>query len=79
MSLRSEINRLTDNSENLKLQNAELMEKLKGGSSLSTANLISRVDKRSGELYESSKKTESGAKLRQLLDASPRADAVAAG
>ncbi|KAI3701282.1 hypothetical protein L2E82_45934 [Cichorium intybus] len=79
LSLRSEINRLTDNSEKLKLQNAELMEKLKEVSSLSTANLISRVDNSSGELYETNKTTESGTKLRQLLDSSPRADAVAAG
>lgn len=86
ISLRSEINRLADNSEKLKLQNAELMEKLKEVSSLSTANLISRVDNNtttsaSGEvLYESNKNTESstGTKLRQLLDSSPRADPVAA-
>ncbi|CAI9277956.1 unnamed protein product [Lactuca saligna] len=75
LSLRSEINRLTDNSEKLKLQNAELMEKLKEVSSLSTANLISRVDNSSGELYETNKNTNT----RQLLDSSPRADAVAAG
>ncbi|XP_023757890.1 common plant regulatory factor 1 isoform X2 [Lactuca sativa] len=78
LSLRSEINRLTDNSEKLKLQNAELMEKLKEVSSLSTANLISRVDNSSGELYETNKNTNTN--TRQLLDSSPRAaDAVAAG
>ncbi|XP_044494516.1 common plant regulatory factor 1-like isoform X2 [Mangifera indica] len=53
---------------------------------ISTENLLSRVnnsgsvDKKVGEeghLFE--KKSNSGAKLRQLLDASPRADAVAAG
>ncbi|XP_024993194.1 common plant regulatory factor 1-like isoform X2 [Cynara cardunculus var. scolymus] len=56
------------------------------GSSLSTANLLSRVDNGSsartdgdGEVYENNNNQNSGAKLRQLLDASPRADAVAAG
>ncbi|KAK3005363.1 hypothetical protein RJ639_015466 [Escallonia herrerae] len=52
---------------------------------LSTANLLSRVNNslsserndREGEIYERSAK--SNAKLRQLLDASPRTDAVAAG
>ncbi|KAK2983874.1 hypothetical protein RJ640_003925 [Escallonia rubra] len=52
---------------------------------LSTANLLSRVNNsvssersdREGEMYERSAK--SNAKLRQLLDTSPRTDAVAAG
>lgn len=52
---------------------------------LSTANLLSRVnnagsvdrDEGEGEMYE--KAAKSGAKLHQLLDASPRTDAVAAG
>ncbi|KAJ9539299.1 hypothetical protein OSB04_032032 [Centaurea solstitialis] len=99
LTLKSEINRLTDNSEKLKLQNAKLIEKLKNarqdtedprldpnGSSLSTANLLSRVDNGSGartdgdvEVYENNNNQNSGAKLRQLLDASPRTDAVAAG
>ncbi|KAI3681838.1 hypothetical protein L6452_36643 [Arctium lappa] len=99
LTLKSEINRLTDNSEKLKLQNAKLIEKLKNaqqdtedprsdpkGLSLSTANLLSRVDNGSGartdgdgEVYENNNNQNSGAKLRQLLDASPRADAVAAG
>lgn len=102
LTLKSEINRLTDNSEKLKLQNTKLMEKLKNahldpdtndprpdpkGLSLSTANLLSRVDNGStsssgigeGEVYESNNNQKSGAKLRQLLDASPRADAVVAG
>nr|XP_043622303.1 common plant regulatory factor 1-like [Erigeron canadensis]XP_043622304.1 common plant regulatory factor 1-like [Erigeron canadensis] len=101
LNLKSEINRLTDNSEKLTLLNAKLMEKLKNaehkqvsedpraepkGLSLSTANLLSRVDNGSssssvngeGEVYESNNNQKSGAKLRQLLDASPRADAVAA-
>ncbi|XP_024997024.1 common plant regulatory factor 1-like isoform X3 [Cynara cardunculus var. scolymus] len=55
------------------------------GSSLSTANLLSRVDNSSGCVVrnegesEVNKDPDSGAKLRQLLDSSPRADAVAAG
>lgn len=52
---------------------------------LSTANLLSRVnnagsadrDEGEGDVYE--KTAKSGAKLHQLLDASPRTDAVAAG
>uniref|UniRef100_A0A251VI29 Putative basic-leucine zipper domain-containing protein n=1 Tax=Helianthus annuus TaxID=4232 RepID=A0A251VI29_HELAN len=101
LNLKSEINRLTDTSERLKLQNAKLMEQLKTtqqeqdtedprsdpkGLSLSTANLLSRVNNGSsspsggeGEVYESNNNQKSGAKLRQLLDASPRTDAVAAG
>lgn len=100
LTLKSEINRLTDNSEKLKHENAKLMEKLKNaqqeqiedprsdnkGLSLSTANLLSRVNNSSssivrndgeGEIYENTSK--SGAKLHQLLDSSPRTDAVAAG
>ncbi|KAJ0739959.1 putative transcription factor bZIP family [Helianthus annuus] len=101
LNLKSEINRLTDTSERLKLQNDKLMEQLKTtqqeqdtedprsdpkGLSLSTANLLSRVNNGSsspsggeGEVYESNNNQKSGAKLRQLLDASPRTDAVAAG
>lgn len=102
LTLKSEINRLTDNSEKLKLQTAKLLEKLKNvkeendsedprgdrkGLSLSTANLLSRVDSSGSdtrniedeEVYKSNNNQNSGAKLRQLLDASPRADAVAAG
>ncbi|KAL7606659.1 hypothetical protein Lser_V15G15736 [Lactuca serriola] len=95
LTLKSEINRLTVNSSNLKLQNAKLMEKLKTsqieqdtedprldkkGLSLSTANLLSRVDNGSGTGTDTDTDTGgSGATLRQLLDASPRADTVAAG
>ncbi|CAH1447839.1 unnamed protein product [Lactuca virosa] len=108
LTLKSEINRLTDNSEKLKLQNAKLTEKLKNvqeendtedkSVSLSTANLLSRVDSCTSEeggsgndddeeemVYKSSSNNNNNqnsnatAKLRQLLDASPRADAVAAG
>ncbi|XP_023746482.1 common plant regulatory factor 1 isoform X1 [Lactuca sativa] len=107
LTLKSEINRLTDNSQKLKLQNAKLTEKLKNvqeendtedkSVSLSTANLLSRVDSCTSEeggsgnddeeemVYTSSSNNNNNqnsnatAKLRQLLDASPRADAVAAG
>jgi plant G-box-binding factor len=100
MTLKSEINRLTENSNKLKFENANLMEKMKTaqaqgeegslikvegkkGTTLSTANLLSRVNNSSAgptegesETYE---KNSGGTKLRQLLDASPRTDAVAAG
>ncbi|KAJ9556117.1 hypothetical protein OSB04_010731 [Centaurea solstitialis] len=98
LTLRSEINKLTESSEKLKLENAKLMEKFKKGvtedprcekkglgSSLSTANLLSRVDNGSGCVgrnegeTEVNKNADSGAKLRQLLDSNPRADAVVAG
>nr|ANS71549.1 bZIP protein 5 [Lonicera japonica] len=100
MTLKSEINLLTEKSEKLKLENAKLMEKMKGAQlgqteelaalskvdgkkvvPLSTANLLSRVNNsgpaegEGSEIYEKN----SGAKLRQLLNASPRTDAVAAG
>lgn len=101
LTLKSEINRLTDNSKKLKFQNAKLMEKLKNAQeeqniedprldtkslSLSTANLLSKVDNGSssssgndeGEVYEGNINQKPSAKLHQLLDASPRADAVAA-
>ncbi|XP_027108494.1 common plant regulatory factor 1 isoform X2 [Coffea arabica] len=102
LSLKSEIHKLTESSERLKLENATMMEKLKnpqlgqtGNLSLSkfdemrlqpvgTANLLARVNNsgsvdrndEEGEVFEN---TKSGAKLRQLLDANPRTDAVAAG
>ncbi|KAI7741495.1 hypothetical protein M8C21_007725 [Ambrosia artemisiifolia] len=89
LKLKSEINQLTVNSTNLKLQNARLLVKLKKAtegprpdkkvSSLSTANLLSRVDNRSGSVVGDATSSGSGAPLHQLLDASPRADAVAAG
>ncbi|XP_071937334.1 common plant regulatory factor 1-like isoform X5 [Coffea arabica] len=102
LSLKSEMHKLTESSERLKLENATMMEKLKstqlgqtGNLSLSkfdemrlqpvgTANLLARVNNsgsvdrndEEGEVFEN---TKSGAKLRQLLDANPRTDAVAAG
>ncbi|XP_052193203.1 common plant regulatory factor 1-like isoform X1 [Diospyros lotus] len=98
-TLRSELNQLTENSEKLKLENAKLMDKLKGARGggqmeevddkrlpLGTENLLSRVDN-SGSVDRSDEGSEvpeknsksGGAKLRQLLSASPRTDAVAAG
>ncbi|XP_058225704.1 common plant regulatory factor 1 isoform X1 [Rhododendron vialii] len=101
MTLKSEISRLTEISEKLKLENASLMDKMKnakGGRTDAvistkvsekrvpggTENLLSRVNNsgsvdgsdEGNEMYEKSSK--SGTKLHQLLDASPRADAVAA-
>lgn len=99
-TLKSEINRLTQNSEKLKLENSILMDKMKNAhvgeteeASLSkiddkkmlplgTANLLSRVNN-SGSVDRSDEDSEicennSGVKLRQLLGASPRTDAVAA-
>uniref|UniRef100_A0A5B7A6U0 Putative common plant regulatory factor 1 n=1 Tax=Davidia involucrata TaxID=16924 RepID=A0A5B7A6U0_DAVIN len=96
LTLESEINRLTENSEKLKLENAALVEKLKNAQlgqtrevildkvddkrvqPLSTVNLLSRVNN-SGSVDKSDEnKSNSGAKLHQLLDTSPRTDAVAA-
>ncbi|KAG8391907.1 hypothetical protein BUALT_Bualt01G0235800 [Buddleja alternifolia] len=103
MTLKSEVNKLMESSEKLKLENATLMEKLKDAQlgqtedtnlhkiddlrlkPVSTVNLLARVNNNSnstdrrnedGDSYEN---RSSGAKLRQLLDTSPRTDAVAAG
>ncbi|XP_010261473.1 PREDICTED: common plant regulatory factor 1-like isoform X2 [Nelumbo nucifera] len=103
IALRTEINRLTENSEKLKLENAALMEKLKNAepgettemvsnntethedASISTENFLSKVnnsgsvsidDPRDTEIHENS---NSGAKLHQLLESSPRTDTVVAG
>ncbi|XP_073118773.1 common plant regulatory factor 1 isoform X2 [Henckelia pumila] len=95
MTIKSEINKLINNSEKLKLENATLMEKLKDAQlgqtedvtlheigdlrpkPDGTVNLLARVNNNSdeGEAYENS---SPGAKLHELLDKSPRADAVAA-
>ncbi|KAK6918274.1 Basic-leucine zipper domain [Dillenia turbinata] len=104
MALKSEISRLTENSEKLRLKNTKLMEKLNAAQlgqakeiilsnaddkrvhPVSTENLLSRVNNSGaidrnaevdGDMYE--KNSKSGVKLRQLLDTSTRADAVAAG
>ncbi|XP_076919006.1 common plant regulatory factor 1-like [Bidens hawaiensis] len=94
LKLKSEVNQLAVNATNLKIQNAKLLEKLKKaqleqatedpnpdktGSSLTTANLLSRVDNRSGSVVGDTVSSGSGAPVHQLLDASPRADAVTAG
>ncbi|GFS38748.1 G-box binding factor 2 [Actinidia rufa] len=101
-TLKTEISRLKENSEKLKLENTTLMEKLKnaqGGLTeeviltklddkrvpVSTENLLSRVNNsgsvdRSDEGSQSyENNSNSGVKLRQLLGARSRADAVAAG
>ncbi|KAJ4823117.1 hypothetical protein Tsubulata_046604 [Turnera subulata] len=89
VGLKSEINQLAEKAEKLRHENAALTEKLKNGQDLrvppvSTENLLSRVNNsvdgntgEDGDLYE--RNTNSNAKLHQLLEASPRADAVAAG
>ncbi|TYI50799.1 hypothetical protein E1A91_D12G128100v1 [Gossypium mustelinum] len=76
-TLRSEINQLTEKSEKLRLENATLVEGLKSGELGYAKDIImnKKADKE-GEMYE--KKSNSGAKLHQLFDPSPRADAVAA-
>ncbi|XP_073026896.1 common plant regulatory factor 1 isoform X1 [Primulina eburnea] len=95
MTIKSEINKLINNSEKLKIENATLMEKLKDAQLAQTedatvhkiddfspkpdgtVNLLARVNNNSddGEAYENS---SPGAKLHELLDKSPRTDAVAA-
>ncbi|KAH1073726.1 hypothetical protein J1N35_026054 [Gossypium stocksii] len=76
-TLRSEINQLTEKSEKLRLENATLVEGLKNGELGYAKDIImnKKADKE-GEMYE--KKANSSAKLHQLFDPSPRADAVAA-
>ncbi|XP_024176052.1 common plant regulatory factor 1 isoform X4 [Rosa chinensis] len=100
VSLKSEINRLTESSDRLRVENASLMEKLKKArvgrmeeiimkiddnrvEAISTENLLSRVNnsgalardvEEEGSMYEKN----AGAKLHQLLDASPRTDAIVA-
>lgn len=103
-AIKSEIDRLSGNSQKLRLENNTLMEKLKNAQlgqkeeislnsidekralPVSTENLLSRVNnsasadrnpEEKSDMYE--KSSNSGAKLHQLLDTSPRADAVAAG
>ncbi|XP_010251548.1 PREDICTED: common plant regulatory factor 1 isoform X1 [Nelumbo nucifera] len=103
IALKSEISRLTQSSEKMRLENAALMEKLKDAElgqttevvandtearedpPVSTENFLSRVnnpasvsidDRRDTEIHKNS---NSGAKLRQLLESNTRTDAVAAG
>ncbi|KAK9013752.1 hypothetical protein V6N11_041748 [Hibiscus sabdariffa] len=78
-TLRSEINQLTEKSEKLRLENATLVEGLKDTERGYAQQIImnKKEDKdKDGGMYE--KKSSSGAKLHQLFDPSPRADAVAA-
>ncbi|XP_020974066.1 common plant regulatory factor 1 isoform X1 [Arachis ipaensis] len=109
--LKSEINRLTESSEKMRVENATLgfyflnQEKLKNAqmvqtegiilkgiesksaTPMSTENLLSRVNNNSSsndtggedENGFCDRKSNIGPKLYQLLDTSPRADAVAAG
>ncbi|CAI9768859.1 unnamed protein product [Fraxinus pennsylvanica] len=94
--LKSEITKLMENSDKLKIENATLMEKLKDGQlgqteislhkiddprlkPIGTANLLARVNNADGKNEDDSYESRSsGTKLRQLLDTSPRTDAVAA-
>ncbi|KAL2345875.1 hypothetical protein Fmac_007160 [Flemingia macrophylla] len=104
VTLKSEINRLSESSEKMRVENAALREKLKNAqlgptqeitlniidsqraTPVSTENLLSRVNNNSSSNDRTvedendfcEKKPNSGAKLHQLLDTSPRADAVAA-
>ncbi|XP_011093363.1 common plant regulatory factor 1 isoform X5 [Sesamum indicum] len=103
MALKSEINKLMESSEKLKLDNAALLEQLKDAQlgqtdeislhkidnlrlkkPVGTVNLLARVNNsdstdRRNEEGESYENRSPGAKLHQLLDSSPRTDAVAAG
>ncbi|XP_011650712.1 common plant regulatory factor 1 isoform X1 [Cucumis sativus] len=94
VAIRSEISRLSENSDKLKKENSTLMEKLKNAQSGRSealdmnekkmqqpvsAEMKGPVNKSiSEESMICKKNSSSGAKLRQLLDTSPRADAVAA-
>ncbi|KAG5009112.1 hypothetical protein AAZX31_07G058500 [Glycine max] len=104
VSLKSEIIQLTEGSEQMRMENSALREKLrntqlgqreeiilssiesKRAAPVSTENLLSRVNNSSSndrttenENDFCENKPNSGAKLHQLLDTNPRADAVAAG
>ncbi|KAK8654494.1 hypothetical protein V6N13_128459 [Hibiscus sabdariffa] len=76
-SLRSEIYQLTEKSKKLKLENVTLVEGLKNAERGYAEEIsMKKKEGRDGELYEN--KSNSGAKLRQLLNPSPRADTVGA-
>ncbi|XP_072993922.1 common plant regulatory factor 1-like isoform X1 [Typha latifolia] len=100
-TLRSEISRLTENAEKIRLENSALMEKLKnaqssqpeemplpnnietdGNSTVVVENFLSIIDKPNtssrSEQVDSQEPGNSGTKLHQLLNSSPRTDAVAA-
>ena len=77
-ALRSEINQLTEMSEKVRLENAILVEELKNAQlGHAQENILNKKEDKEGEMGE--KRSDSGAKLHQLLDPSPRDDAVAAG
>ncbi|KAL6982028.1 Common plant regulatory factor [Sarracenia purpurea var. burkii] len=101
ITIKSEINRMSRNSEILKLENAMLMDKLKNArgqmeevlwtevdekrAPVGTENLLFRVNDSGSfsssdegcDLYNNN--SNLGTKLHQLLDKSPRTDAVATG
>ncbi|XP_020228185.1 common plant regulatory factor 1 [Cajanus cajan] len=104
VTLKLEITQLTESSEQLRMENSGLREKVrntqlgpreemiltsidnKRSTPVSTENLLSRVNNSSSndrtaenENDFCENKPNSGAKLHQLLDTNPRADAVAAG
>ncbi|XP_040936910.1 common plant regulatory factor 1 isoform X6 [Gossypium hirsutum] len=77
-ALRSEINQLTEMSEKVRLENAILVEELKNAQlGHGQENVLNKKEDKEDEMCE--KKSDSGAKLHQLLDPSPRDDVVAAG
>ncbi|GMI85878.1 G-box binding factor 3 [Hibiscus trionum] len=74
-TLRSEINQLTEKSDKLRVENATLGEGLKAAQLGQAQEMTkNKNEDKEGGMYEK----KSGAKLHQLLDASPRTDAVAA-
>ncbi|KAK8974245.1 hypothetical protein V6N11_034614 [Hibiscus sabdariffa] len=76
-SLRSEIYQLTKKSKKLKLENVTLVEGLKNAERGYAEEIsMNKKEGKDGELYEN--KSNSGAKLHQLLNPSPRADTVGA-
>ncbi|GFP91949.1 common plant regulatory factor 1 [Phtheirospermum japonicum] len=85
MTLKSELNKLMESSEQLKLENAALFEKLKDTQLGQTENIDLVMDDQrlkpvgTVNLLARVNNSDSTTKLRQLLDASSRTDAVAAG
>ncbi|XP_034904850.1 G-box-binding factor 3 isoform X2 [Populus alba] len=72
VALKSEIDQFTEKSQKLRLENAALTEKLKNAQQGPAQEMtLNNIDEQ--------RNSNPGAKLHQLLDASPRADAVAAG
>ncbi|KAE8685497.1 G-box binding factor 3, putative isoform 2 [Hibiscus syriacus] len=76
-TIRSEIIQLTEKSKKLTLENATLVEGLKNSERGYAEEIaMNKKEDKDGETYV--KKSNLAAKLRQLLDPSPRANAVAA-